>query len=133
MNPIEWKIGNKYLVDDIMNQYEAVLEGFIVDQIPMNWKDKSSHTSHSDGTVWFVLSFFSDHAKKIRYILAKPDIRGNYSNWRSGERMLSWINLYGQEYGDSKEELLKKLKKNYVFTKNLSYDAVYKEGYVENN
>ncbi len=127
MNTIQWKIGEKYLVDDIMSQREATLEGFIINQIPVGWKDVSSYSNHNDSQVWFVLSFERDSKK--RYVLSKPSIKSNIHHVMHNAEPCSWINLYGHEYGDSPDELIKKLKKNWVFTNELSYEATYQEGF----
>lgn len=134
MNAIEWKIGHEYIVGDIMSQNKAILEGFIVNQCPIEWKDQTSYCNHADHTVWFVLSFSRNGgAGKKRFLLAKPEISNYIPEVSHGDAIYSQISLYGREYGDSPEELIKKLRQNFVFTKELSYDAKYKEGFKQND
>jgi len=127
---VEWKVGNKYPVQDIMSSNEATLEGFILNQCAVSWKDQSSYQNKGDNTIWFVLSFNSQLNNSFRYVIAKPSLGGYISN--TGGTAYSSVCLYGQEYSDSIDGLLKKLRQNWVFTKELCYDAKYKEGFKQN-
>ena len=127
MIKIDWTVGNKYLVDDIMSQNEAILEGFIINQSTANWENTETYRNHPDSAIWLVLSFTNRQNEK-RYVLAQPSLRNNIYETR-GEYCNSVIGLYGHEYGDSPEQLVRKLQENRIFTKELCYDAKYKEGY----
>lgn len=128
MNRLTWKIGESYLIGDIMSERKGVLEGFIINQCTINWKNQISYRNHPDNTVWFVLSFQNYNNEK-RFAIATPKISSYIPDVTHGAEIYSEISLYGEEYGDSVEELILKLKENWVFTKELSYDAKYKEGY----
>jgi hypothetical protein len=130
MNHIEWVVGQKYLINDIMSQDEGELLGFIQNQIPVRWKNQESYRNHSNRTIYLVLKYESKHyeAGKIRYVLALPQLGG----WLSAcmdSNPYSSILLQGIEYGDSIEQLIKKLQENWVFTPKLTYAATYKENF----
>jgi hypothetical protein len=130
MNRIEWIVGNKYQIDDIMSSFEAELIGFIINQIPVSWKNKSSYSNRSDDRRFLVFKFKDRfyNTDKDRYCISMPDIRTYIADCCS-DISYSYINLHGMEYANSIEELILKLKQNWVFTKEKSYDAIYKEGY----
>lgn len=129
MNKIEWKVGEIYEVDDIMSSNDSILEGFIINQCPINWEDKSTYRNHASNDRWFVLSFFSNFLKSKRYVLAKPYLSSSIYDCMNGSTPSSEIRLQGTEYADSPESLIKQLRENWVFTTELSYDAKYKEGF----
>jgi hypothetical protein len=128
MNTIEWKIGNKYIISDIMSEYEGTFEGFITNQCPINWENKDSYRNHATNTIWLVFSFVN-YEGKTRYVISTPSIDSNIHECMGNRQAYSWISLRGIEYGDSIDQLIRKLQENWVFTKELSYDAKYKEGF----
>lgn len=122
---IKWIVGKKYLVKDMTSWKESILQGFIINQIPVNWKNQYSYQNKRDNSIYFVLSFESNG--KNHFVLALPQLNSRiYANIKEAS---SEIILQGYEYGDSIQQLIRKLQQNYVFTKKLCYDAVYKEGF----
>ncbi len=129
MNRIEWKVGERYVVSGTMTEEYGVLEGFILNQSTINWEERRSWRNHPTNTVWFVHSL-SNPEGRYRYALAVPSLRSYIPDVKIGEpECYSEICLYGQEYADCVDDLILKLKENWVFTKELSHDAKYKEGF----
>jgi hypothetical protein len=136
---IQWIVGQKYTLSDIMDTFEAELVGFIVNQIPVSWKDQSSYSNRSDDTTYLVFKYsgrFMQDPTQVRYVCSSgPKIRSSFPSWGGEEINIGYsdIYLYGDEYADSIEGLIKKLKQNWVFTSKLSYEAKYQEGYKDEN
>jgi hypothetical protein len=131
---IEWKVGDQYRIDDIMEHFIGTLEGFIVNQIPVNWKDQSSHRNHSDHTIYLVFKYEKQgFMSSGGYVIAVPNIKSYFPSSDCDREGWSRITLYGIEYGDSIDQLIRKLQENRVFTKKINFDAIYKEGYKEKN
>lgn len=127
MHEINWKVGEKYFVKDIMSIHEGELVGFILDQIPVNWKNKKSY-GLPDGTIYLVLKFYSEILKKEKFVLAVPNIQNLiFSCQNEGSRSIA--GLEGRVYGDDIEAIILKLRKNWVFTPKLTYAATYKENF----
>lgn len=128
---IEWKIGEKYAIDDIEWQNIGTLEGFIVNQIPVGWKDQTSYSNRRDDTIYLVFKYKKRSKENYGYILGVPSIENYFPSAKCDSVAFSRIKVYGMEYGDSIDELLRKLQQNRVFTRTLGFEATYKEGYKE--
>lgn len=118
-----WIVGKEYAVQDIINSRKAILRGFIINQIPVNWKNKSSYSNHLDKTVYLVLELVD--SSYARFVTALPKTY-NYFN---DEQCFSRLSLKSVDYSDSIDGLILKVKQNWVFTPKLCYNATYKEGF----
>lgn len=126
---IDWIIGQKYNVRDITNGYQAELVGFLIDQVPVLWNNSDSYSTQRDDKTYLVFKF---EYKKGNYEfgLARPTLREYFPNYADSENSgYSEIIIQMTEYGCSIESLILKLKRNYVFTPKLCYNAVYKQNF----
>lgn len=129
---IEWKIGLKMPIRDIMNSLEGELVGFIVNQCPVSWENKTTYRNHADRTIYLVFKYESSWRQgEIGYCICVPRLDGYFSEVMHDSVPYSYISLSAIEFGDSPEQLIEKLKENRVFTTKLSYEAKYQEGYVD--
>lgn len=125
MNEIKWEIGNKYPIIDISCAYQGELIGFILNQQPVNWENKDSWRNHPNTSIYLVFKLTTaNHA----FCISKPTLSNSIG---VTSNHTSRIVLGAIEYGNSIDQLIRKLQENYVFSTELSYDAKYKEGYVD--
>ncbi len=129
-NLTQWIVGNKYNVGDIMSEHEAVLVGFIQDQCPTGWKDQTTYRNHGPHEVYLVFRAENMGKKgRTRYILALPRTRTYLSAVMHDDTAYSLTYPQGIEYGNSIEQLIIKMRANWIFTTKLTYDSKYKEGF----
>lgn len=126
MNKIEWKIDEEYDIDDIQTSHKGKLIGFIVNQIPVNWKNQNSYCNRPSNNTYLV--FEAQVFGEKKYVSAIPSLHTYLT--APCDSPYSSISLYGINYSDTIESLILKLKENWVFTKELSYNARYEEGFI---
>lgn len=129
MNINYWKVGETYPVRDIEHDNHCKLIGFIFNQCPINWKDKTSYRNRADQSIYMVLVGSSLLTKRKFYVLAQPMASHILCDIMNDEPACSYSYLQGLEYGESVEQLICMLKQNWVFTSKLTYSSKYQEGF----
>lgn len=124
---IEWRVGQKCLVKNIMTAEPATIIGFIVDQIPVHWKDQTTYSNRQDDTFLLVKFDREKDDNSFGYAAVYVSI---YNYFRENS-LDTDIELLYREAGTSPQNVIDRMKGNRVFTTKVSYDARYEEGFVD--